>query len=108
MVGQKLFCPRCGQPTVAPRCGEITPVQATSLDCTIRYAGFWIRFVAALVDTAVLLIPSVVANLVVPVVGGLAAWIIYKSLCIANWDGQTVGKKACGIKVVDRTWADVR
>lgn len=66
----------------------------------VRYAGFWIRVVADIIDTMVLLIPAVIINFVFPLAGGLGLWIVYKGLLIAKWNGQTLGKKACGIRVV--------
>ena len=51
----------------------------------------------------VLLIPLILIDLIVPFVGGTILWILYKSLCLANWNGQTIGKKACNIKVVDQS-----
>lgn len=66
----------------------------------VRFPGFWIRVVADLIHSLVTFIPIAIGNRVIPFVGGCAVWILYKSLLIANWNGQTVGKKACNIKVV--------
>lgn len=66
----------------------------------IRFAGFWIRVLADIIDTLVLLIPIGFANAIAPLIGGCIVYVVYKSLCLAHWDGQTVGKKACGIKVI--------
>lgn len=30
-------------------------------------------------------------------------WIVYKGLLLTHWHGQTLGKKACGIRVVDES-----
>ncbi len=69
----------------------------------IRYAGFWIRFVAALVDALVTAIPAFVMAFMIPVLGPVAVYLLYKGFCIGNWNGQTVGKRVCGIKVVDQS-----
>lgn len=100
-----MFCPMCGQEMAIPsqHPQAVPPVYPQHEHATVRYAGFWIRFVSEIVDSLVLVIPGFVANLFLPVLGGTALWIIYKSLCLANWNGQTVGKKVCNIKVVDES-----
>lgn len=98
MAGRQMYCPTCGQLMALPADVSAYP-PGTALP-NVRFAGFWIRFLAALLDTLVVLIPSALLNVLIPVVGGFIAWVLYKALCLANWDGQTVGKKACGIKVV--------
>lgn len=63
-------------------------------------AGFWARFVAIVIDRFVLLIPSLVLwnleNGELLVVGMDAAYYV-----VLNGLGQTVGKRAVGIRVVD-------
>ena len=100
-----MFCPKCGKEMSIPsrNAPAVPPVYPQHEQAPVRYAGFWIRFVSEIVDSLVLLIPGLIAYVVVPVVGGWMLWIIYKSLCLANWDGQTVGKKVCNIKVVDES-----
>lgn len=66
----------------------------------VRYAGFWIRVLADILDTLVLLIPAVILDFIIPLAGSLGLWIVYKGLLLANWNGQTLGKRACGIRVV--------
>jgi uncharacterized RDD family membrane protein YckC len=87
------------------------------------YAGFWIRFLAALVDGLVIGVPmsvvsflidgdewtftvgagpaynpsaSVLLQLLTTVVG-----VVYYSLQEGGPSGQTIGKRLCGIRVVD-------
>ena len=95
-----MFCPMCGQEMSIPSrdAQPVPPVYPQYEHATVRYAGFWIRFVSVIVDWLVLLIPGFIANIVLPFMGGTILWIVYKSLCLANWDGQTVGKKVCNIK----------
>ena len=71
-------------------------------------AGFWIRFAAAFVDgliyglpiaivAAVLGLPNVAQQLLSVLVGG-AYFVLQES----GPTGQTIGKKLCGIRVVDQ------
>ena len=63
----------------------------------IRYAGFWIRFVAVMIDLVV-----------VGMIGGLLGsdprsgllFLVYSGILIGIWNGQTIGKRICGIKVI--------
>lgn len=105
-AGESLYCPTCGQHMMIPP--PVAHVVAGSSAVTgrtdfVHYAGFWIRVVADMIDTLVLVIPMIIADLIIPVVGGLVLWIMYKGLCLGNWNGQTLGKRACGIRVVDLT-----
>lgn len=79
-----------------------------------RYAGFWIRFVAALLDMILLGIPII---LFVSIFFGfdwlfggslnlraeflnLFTWTVITVFLWVNWDGKTPGKKLMGIKIV--------
>ena len=42
------------------------------------YAGFWRRFAAMLIDSLILLFPSLVLNLIIPYVGSFALYCLYK------------------------------
>lgn len=72
MPDATVFCNQCGQPVNAAasfctRCGgTLTPAvsNAISSGATPRYAGFWIRFVAHLID-------NVIVNLVVGPIAAL-------------------------------------
>ncbi len=56
---------------------------------------FFKRGVAVLIDAIILgVLYKTIGN-----VGGLA-WIIYEVCLLALWNGQTIGKKAMGLKVV--------
>ena len=69
------------------------------------YAGFWIRVVAALIDATVV---SGATAALATVFGGQAndnpmhivVWTVYDGLLLGWWNGQTLGKKVCGIKVI--------
>lgn len=90
-----------------------------------EYAGFWIRFCAKILDGFVIGIPIAIVALVMIVAAGgftafghgrdLPVWlplfqiviqlisfalsILYNTIAVGAW-GTTLGKKACGLKVV--------
>lgn len=96
------FCANCGHETSpqalsCPECGHPTGVGALT---TFEYADFWTRFAGALLDFLILLIPSFVLNIsIVPFLGGLLLDFGYHWLMVAYWDGQTIGKRAVGVRV---------
>ena len=120
------FCPYCGNRTYAdpgfcPNCGAgVTPEDAFCASCgaataasaanaigpdaiavtRLEYMGFWIRLVAWLIDNVVLLVPSLLAELVLPFWGPAIVGTLYSVLFI-GLKGQTPGKMAMGVQVVD-------
>lgn len=95
------FCTNCGYEISAladscPQCGHPTGVGITT---TREYADFWTRFVGALIDGLILLIPSLVVGSAVPFVGSVAVDFLYHWLMLAYWDGQTVGKRVMRIRI---------
>ena len=121
-------CPRCGVhvagyladlaagaqvsvPAAAERPSAIPPVSAARPD---RPAGFWIRVVAVIIDTAVILVAQAVLYAVASMVFGGRSSIairgaaqvfgamliaVYSVLFHWRW-GQTLGKMAVDIRVV--------
>lgn len=83
------------------------------------YGGFWIRFAATAVDTVVLLIPTLLVSflyrsayaanselekaMVELVDAGLnlTIWWVYTAVLLSSSWQATVGKKVCGLSVVD-------
>jgi uncharacterized RDD family membrane protein YckC len=68
-------------------------------------AGWWIRFAAALLDGVILVVPFVVLAVVIaPALYFLLflAQIAYFTYYEGGPTGQTIGKRVCGIRVVDR------
>ena len=101
------FCPNCGETVLpeasfCPRCGAATDqVTATVLDVDhVEYMGFWIRLAAWVIDNVVLLVPSLLAESVLPFWGPVIVGTLYAVLFI-GLKGQTPGKMALGIQVVD-------
>lgn len=78
-------CPQCGQPTGVATMG------------TFQYAGWWMRFAGALIDGIVTGIAGLI--LVRGRYYGVVIDFLYHWLLIAYWGGQTLGKKALGIKI---------
>ncbi len=81
-----------------PQAKQLAPEVASG---RVRYAGFWIRFGAALIDLIVLSIPMGIAWGIAPYVGPTALGIVYDTLLLSRWQGQTIGKRVCGIRVIN-------
>lgn len=92
------------------------PIPAMPGSVATVYAGFWRRFLAVILDGIIVSIP---ANIFAASLGASFAitgggfhyrsggsglqtifFIMYEALLIAYWNGQTIGKKAMGIRVV--------
>jgi uncharacterized RDD family membrane protein YckC len=81
---------------------EQTFAAPTGASITDARAGFWIRFGAALIDGILLGIVSGVLQLALKGPGtglGLLIGIAYYTYFEGGEDGQTIGKRACGIRV---------
>ena len=133
-----MFCSKCGVTVpdgavVCPACGQATggvaaPVYAAARPLVV-YAGFWLRFVAWIIDrillgvvTRLLLFPFLGLSALrmilrghpnpedlVPLFGTMARlffvglvldWLYYALLESSAWQG-TVGKKVLGLRVTD-------
>lgn len=102
------FCGNCGAalpvraeapaPAVAP--GDAAALPAIAAE----YMGFWIRFAAALIDTVIVSIISGAINWLMRYGGGEVFGILVPLLyywLFTGLRGQTPGKMALGIKVVN-------
>ncbi len=69
-----------------------------------KYAGFGVRFVATLIDGIILIIAQRFLVKIIPFfrrgIFSSLTGALYFILLWVNWNGQTVGKRAMGIKVV--------
>jgi uncharacterized RDD family membrane protein YckC len=104
------FCGNCGATlvvTIEPpsRAAVPSPIVVAPA-VTVEYMGFWIRFAAAIIDGAILLIISSI--LIIPL--GFIYWPVIVPDIFLFWlyywlftglKGQTPGKMAVGIKVVN-------
>jgi uncharacterized RDD family membrane protein YckC len=74
----------------------------------VQAAGFWARFAAALIDGLILGVPLNILVVAVPDASapfqliGLIAGVAYYAVLEGGATGQTVGKKALSIRVVDQ------
>lgn len=85
-----------------------------------RYAGFWWRFLAVLIDGIIIGIPLNILAAALGLgssssgsgsfnysVGGggslltTVLFLLYEVLTLTYWNGQTIGKKICGVRVVN-------
>lgn len=99
LAAATVVCPSCGQS--APASARFCPECAQELGGLV-YAGFWIRFLASIIDSLILLIPSIVVNVAVAAPAstllGIAIGLAYT---VGFWtaQGATPGKMAVGIKI---------
>ncbi|MDD1728416.1 MAG: RDD family protein [Methanospirillum sp.] len=112
------YCPTCGaaleykEAEICPHCG----VRIRSSSSEERYAGFWIRFAAYILDGIVLLIPTLIivfialsitltstqlmGNLFSLVAGLIISWL-YFALQESSKYQATLGKRGAGVMVVN-------
>ncbi len=74
------FCTQCGKPVIvaaspAPTSYSGTPPTATAYPPQLFYAGFWLRFVAYLIDSVILGIVCMILIVVVIFASGIAAML---------------------------------
>lgn len=67
------------------------------------YAGFWRRFGALLIDGLICLIPSILLNMVVPVLGNLLFVFLYRPFFESSEIMATPGKALMGMAVTTET-----
>jgi len=65
-----------------------------------NYAGFWRRYAASLIDAVIIIVPALVLNYVVPVVGGFIISLFYKPIFESSVMMATPGKSIMGLTVV--------
>ncbi|MHA6484662.1 RDD family protein [Paenibacillus sp. strain BS8-2] len=69
-------------------------------------AGFWIRFGAILLDGIIVGIPLALLSLILTGGDSGESWFsnlisfLYSLLLPVLWNGQTIGKKICGIRII--------
>ena len=108
--GASRFCIGCGKPLVAPPEPVPPPAPPPPMALPVlaapRFAGFWIRTLAAAVDTALLAAAiAVLAALLRP--DGCSAWCallilapwIYDAGLVASGLQATLGKRLLGLRV---------
>lgn len=67
----------------------------------MKKAGFWQRFFALVIDH-LLFVLLIWAPFTIPVF-----FVIYETLLISQWNGQTIGKKIMGLKVISTNGGQV-
>jgi len=68
---------------------------------TLVLAPITSRLLAALIDGIILAIPFGIGEVVVPLIGGLAIYMLYAALLMASTSQATIGQKVLGLQVVD-------
>jgi uncharacterized RDD family membrane protein YckC len=89
-------------PPAADPAAALSPEAASG---RLSYAGFWIRVCATLIDATVVAAACGCLLILMGASPGsdglyLVLAIIYNGVLIGRWNGQTLGKKTCGIKVI--------
>ncbi len=95
-AGDALKAAAAGVPVGTPR-GHDPPLSPEAASGHVRYAGFWVRVGAAMLDV---LIVGVACDLLGLDKATGVLLILYQAVLIGTWNGQTLGKRACGIKVI--------
>jgi uncharacterized RDD family membrane protein YckC len=95
-TGDALKAAAAGVPVGTP-VGQAPPLSPEAATGYVRYAGFWIRFCAAFID--VIIVGPAGELLGLDDATGILL-ILYSAILIGTWNGQTLGKRACGIKVI--------
>ena len=112
-------CPHCGQSMFAPPprmfatdAPSADPVRAIPPRLSVDlggepsrvYGGFWIRVLASLIDSLILIIPAYAFQRTLGPAGGLLSWAVdwlYFAFLESSGSQATVGKMACGLVVTD-------
>jgi uncharacterized RDD family membrane protein YckC len=71
---------------------------------TVQYAGFWLRFVASIIDGFVLVIPNLILHMFCGPFGfflSIAVGWLYFALMESSEQQATLGKMALGLRVTD-------
>ncbi len=95
-TGSALKAAAAGVPVGTPP-GGTPPLSLEASSGRLHYAGFWIRVGAALLDVLIVGVPCVILGLD-KTTGGVL--LLYQAILIGTWNGQTLGKRACGIRII--------
>ncbi len=116
---ESAFCPACGTPVVASPTSTSPIVQPQPIGATANYATVGDRLVAVIIDSVILLVPLYVLAIAIPIglfTFGLGFFptLLFGPFILTWWvlallyftffegtTGQTLGKQAVSIKVVD-------
>ncbi|MCG7344070.1 RDD family protein [Sporosarcina sp. ACRSL] len=120
LVKEDKFCFKCGsqvgdertqrirntESAVSPGYTEAVPVSNVRTEVSQKYAGFWVRFGAFVIDSllwgvfAVSVVFLPIEESLLGLIGIVVPWLYYAMLESSSWQG-TIGKLVCGIQVTD-------
>jgi uncharacterized RDD family membrane protein YckC len=66
----------------------------------MKYAGFWVRYMAVMVDALIMLIPMILLNMAIPYVAGIILTFLYYPVFESSSARATPGKYWLGLRVV--------
>lgn len=72
-----------------------------ALTPTVVYGGFWRRFAARLIDVLLLLVPTIVLSMIIPVAAGVVLGLLYWPIFDSSAIQGTPGKFFMGLVVTD-------
>ncbi|ABK98981.1 RDD family protein [Pelobacter propionicus] len=107
-----MFCSNCGSENqdnagFCSSCGfQLKEISSVKQQAAIRvYAGFWIRFVATLIDFVILLIGETIILYIIVVIFGITVHIIFGPLDAAGYVNlKAIAKILCFITGIILNW----
>ncbi len=96
-TGDALKAAAAGVPVGTP-VGQAPALSPEVVAGRIEYAGFWIRALAVFIDAVIVGLAGALIGFGHNGEGGLL--LLYQAILIGTWNGQTLGKRACGIRVI--------
>ena len=96
-TGDALKAAAAGVPVGTPA-GQVPALSPEVAAGELEYAGFWIRALAVFIDAVIVSLAGAMIGMGKDGGGGLL--LLYQAILIGVWNGQTLGKRACGIRVI--------
>ncbi len=96
-AGDALKAAAAGVPVGTP-VGQAPTLSPEAASGRLYFAGFWIRFLAFVIDSVIVGLACGMIGFGNPDGGGLL--LLYQAILIGIWKGQTLGKRACQIRII--------
>lgn len=74
-------------------------------DLTFRYAGFWRRAAALIIDLTIMIIPAMIFGMAIPFVGGPILGLLFRPVFDASPIGASPGRALMGLKILSEQGA---
>ena len=96
-AGDALKAAAAGVPVGTP-VGQAPPLSPEVVAGHLDYAGFWIRALAVFIDAVIVGVAGALIG--IGNNGDGVLLLLYQGILIGTWKGQTLGIRACGIRVI--------